>query len=821
MKKRYSISAVVLAAFIGISVFGFGGCTGKTNLRVWSTYNTRKVMQTYGEYEDLGARLDVVMAKGETEGAQLLITPDRHIDSVILTSAALTSEEGNVFPESGIKIYIQKYINVTSKTPNQNNFDYPPGYTPDLLLPMETAAEYGETSVEKGHNQGFTVEFSTTSETEAGIYSGEFTLNADGTVTAVPVTLEVRDIDITQSHGKTYIGMLGTDYMNGEYNNTTLYQNYYETALNDYRFTCDMLPGAASPELFVQSVLRYWDNPHFTGYAIPYSSYSSSNSQTNLIVQIGELYSYMYALAKASEPDKILLERAFVYPISLDEPKQDAYDAVIKSIELFYEAEDRLYDQLVAEGFFNGKSESFREDMRHAITHIPFIQTATREQMNSVFGTSVNTYCSPIDRFNLAVAREEYAAMKAANADRGGETWFYTCMIPVYPYPSHHLDDYLIGARIMRWMQKDYGLDGYLHWSFNAYHKYGNGLWNIDPYEESSRFPNTQGDGFMFYPGKKYGIDTFLPSLRLTTFRDGQEDYDMLCVFDEIIREKESFYGLEKGTVSSELYVSELYDELFNGTVYNSDDATFYSVRLRLMDIIEEHRSESKYLLANEISGNEVVSSVYLAPGYDLTVNGVVPADVEASGEGYCYRVVQSLADDVDLNIVISRNGNIVEKHDVFVSAATKSLVLGEDGINLPVSVGSTINYLDGTAQVTLIPQEGASTLFRPYVRILGEGIISDSLSSVDAVSFKLTNNGTGKAVFYTRMYAGYGYEISKYELEAGESTIVRVEGLWQYSSEFADLDTAYFELYVDNVGDGKDFSISDLRYSLRRGNGE
>lgn len=74
-----------------------------------------------------------------------------------------------------------------------------------MLLPMQTAVDYGETSVEAGHNQGFTVEFTTTSDTAPGTYTGTFSLNVDGQTTPVPVSVEVRDIDITVTHGKTMI----------------------------------------------------------------------------------------------------------------------------------------------------------------------------------------------------------------------------------------------------------------------------------------------------------------------------------------------------------------------------------------------------------------------------------------------------------------------------------------------------------------------------------------------------------------------------------------------------------------------------------------
>ena len=812
--RKHRLLITVLSLCLCFSTFGFTGCSeNKANVRVWSTYNTRKVMQSFGEYEDLGVKLDVLMAKGETEGAQLLITPDKRVNSAVLTAAELTDGNGNKIGTDSIKVYMQKYIDVQNKTPDQNNEEYPTGYTPDMLLPMQTAVDYGETSVEAGHNQGFTVEFTTTSDTAPGTYTGTFSLNVDGQTTPVPVSVEVRDIDITVTHGKTMIGALGSTGVVGEFNNGEMYKTYFETAMNDYKFTFGTLPGAADVDETVESVLRYWDNPHFSSYAIPYYSYGDKYGQ----MKVGEMYSYIYALAKASTPDKILLSRAYVYAISLDEPTVDRYDSVRRSVELFYEIEDKVYNDLCKEGFFDGKDASFREAMHTSITHIPFVQTAEPDQVN-LFGTACNTYCSKIDKFDTVAGRNMYAEMKEANRDRGGETWFYTCMYPVYPYPSHHLDDYLIGSRIMRWMQKDYGLDGYLHWSFDSYyaHQKNEPAHIIDPYTEDQRFPGTEGDGFMIYPGKKYGLNTFLPSLRLTTYRDGQEDYDLLCVLEDKLREKEKFFSLGEGTVSLDAYVSDLYDAIYSGTVYNSDDKVFYDTRKALMDIIEAQDDAAKYLLVNEVDNVKAVSKVYVANGYTVTIDGTSPA-ATAAGEGVCYSVTNTLEHEVSHEIVVYYDGEEVDRHTVFVSPAFRSVSIGEGGALFKTLDDCSVTYDGGEANVTLRPREGASTLFRPYVRIAGGDILPDNISTIDTAYVTVTNTGDKAITLGTRMYGSYAIDIAKYEIAAGESVTIRTEELWKYAETFGSLINSYLEIYIDNAGGEVNFAVTGLQYSLRR----
>ena len=717
-----------------------------------------------------------------------------------------------------MKVYIQKYIDVTFKTPNQGNEDYPVGMTPDMLLPMDIAEKYGETSVKAGHNQGFTVEFTSHASTEAGVYTGAFDLIAGEHRFSVPVTVEVADIDISQSYGKTYVGMTFFHKMTGEYNNTDAYKKYYDTALNDYKFCMGALPGALDAEMLVKSVLEYWDNPRFTTYTIPY--YGSPEASNDQLPMCGVMNSYIKALAKASTPDKLLLEKAIVYSIYLDEPTDDRLDTVREANELFYEAEDSVIADLESEGWFQDKDPDFVDALKKSITHIPMIFTVTHDQLKSGLGSAVNTYCSRMDDYNMASAREDYAAVKEANAERGGETWFYTCMYPVYPQPSHHMDDYLIGARIMRWMQKDYGFDGYLHWSFGAYHYEQSGQEvNIDPYTQSSRFPNTQGDGFMFYPGKKYGVDTFLPSLRLTAFRDGQEDYDMLCVLDEAMRRKEKFYGVQENSFSSDIYVADLYKKLFTGVVYEPDDKSFYEVRKALFDAVLQQSSESNFMGVNKLDKGYSFSDLYVADGYEIEVEGVAKSDMTVSkaGNGNKYSFKLPLSEGVVLKIGVFKDGQKTESYEMFVSDKVYSVSLGADDAMLTTAASSTVTYENGNANIVLTPLSGEDIgmSFRPYVRILG-GTIGTSLENADAVSFTLTNTGSERVTVSSRLYSFFEKDLASYVLDPGESVYITLNGMYRYSSEVGSLENAYLELCVENSGAPVNLRLSDLGYTRK-----
>ncbi len=100
------------------------------------------------------------------------------------------------------------------------------------------------------------------------------------------------------------------------------------------------------------------------------------------------------------------------------------------------------------------------------------------------------------------------------------EKWFYTCMYPRYTYANRYVNQPLIKARIMHWINFKYDARGYLHWGLNYWIK------GRDPYDDVSVPENDWpgGDAYIIYPGymKVY------PSIRLLAMRDGINDYELL-----------------------------------------------------------------------------------------------------------------------------------------------------------------------------------------------------------------------------------------------------------------------------------------------------
>ena len=778
----------------------------ENEIEVWSTYNTLKVMQDYGDYPDLGAKINVSLAMGETEGGQIIITPKLDVSSYSLEIGELSDTNGNVFPAKNINIYVQKYIEIKAKTTDQKNYDYPPGYVPDLLLPIDVAEQFGETAIEGGKNQGITVEFTAedAETTPAGVYVGTAELVVDGEKFTLPVSVQVWDFDVSRSYNMTSVRAWGEQFYEGELENTPeLYENYYETMLNDYKFCYEDLPGSSDPKTMAESVLKYWDNPNFTSYNIP------SYPRLNNTIDNALFMPYLRELALHSEPDKILFDKAHIYPNFLDEPNQLMYDAVVDSTNAIYDMKEELYAELSESGYFDEYPDEYRDEFYRSLTNVPIIITASNTKIRADLEDKVNTYCVVIDQLDTETARDQHTALRELTKDKGGQLWYYTCVQPLYPYPSHHLDDYLIGSRIMRWMEKYYDLDGYLYWSVNTYTKYDSALGKVyvDPYKTALRFgtgeQGVMGDGFMVYPKAFYNTDQPLGSLRLVALRDGQEDLNALFELEKLYREAELYYGLETGTVAMNDALEEMFESMFSGTVYNPDDAVFYAARNRVAENISRLKSDAGLLFDRTITGDVIRADFYLHSGYELKVNGEMIVSSGESKNGQKFTVSKELSDALDFEVEVIKDGKTVEKYTFTGAGRTSLLDLSADGEFIEVSESCTKTDTEAGLKVDLVPKGDTlneKLTYRPSVSFekSGFGVSFDKLGDVSLI---LENTGDTDLILRVRVVQGRSGYILKDNIviTAGERKEILLKNVGKTSYALL-AQATHFEISTKNI---------------------
>ena len=824
-KKSRSILLVIMVTL------GFcAGCEKEPNedpftgeaVNIWSTYNTVKVVQNseQAEYVNLPAQFSVQMMKNETEGAQLILSANTDVRHYKLTAAKLSDGKGNEIALDQIKIYAQKYALISKKVSKNQTFSAG-DYIPDMLLPMEKSVEYNENHIAKGKNQGITVEITTTSETVPGIYTGNFTLEVDGKSQEIPVSVEVWDIEYEGRRTfMTSFFLYRNHLLYGEYNNSKELVDSYIDFLLDYKMNVYVIKDSYPVDEFITDVKWQYESNNFNSICIPYNfplsftTYDASGSPTT---QAKAVLQFIKELAKASTAETPYIEHAYLNPTNVDEADWDPDKKMQPAINMMEPGGE--FDQLLelavmeleAEGYFKTLDTITAERFRNAILTMPEIFTNVGF-IDEIVGDLGSTFCPYISNFDDAIQVGKYqeSAEKLAN----GNLWTYTCSGPVYPYPSFHVDDYNLGTRISGWMEKAYNINGYLYWAVS---KYGGSNGYVDVYTDPLRAAGTNGDGFLLYPGKYYGSDKPFASTRLATWRDSMDDYDMLCVLENLLNGYAEKYGFEQINVND--YVADIYDSIFTGATYYTDDSLVYKAREELAKRILALKNGDDLLALTTYNGNQATTEIYTTSS-SLCVDGVMVEGVACRG-GYKYTIVNPVTVAKTL-LLKTDNGEYTH----IVKAGGQVADFGDSTQKILVSDTSTVSLSENKANVTIKSViksaggqiDGATKRFRPFV-----SFGTKDLSGAKNVFFSLKNTGETNIEAYIEVVLNNGmvYEIGSVYLPSNESKEVRVhisEALEIDSSQITDMRLSFANVITDANGwsvlwADRCFEISNIRF--------
>ncbi len=749
---------------------------------IWSTYATAKVIRGANKndsYVHNEAKVDIQMMKNETEGAQLVVTAGGDVNAYTLKTSDLSDGSGNVISKSDISVYHQKYHKLTSKRTTNNPMFSVGDYIPDMLLPLEIAAAYGENKIAAGENQGITVEVKTSSDTAPGTYTGTFELDLDGEKTNIPVTVEVWDIEYEgkremQSSFLVYQSQL----MTGEYANGSEVVSAYSDVLSEYKANSMLWTGQTelSDEELVEWMTeqkRLFESDNYNSIAVPYyftASYRTYKG-TELSNDALTAFKHFDTIVKASMEEENgeyvnYLDYAYMYVIHMDEAdiiadrKQQA-ETVFAEINKTYDA----YAEYLAqdEDFLALKASNpaYAEEIMEAVANISAVFVNVSYIADWV-GEVESTFCTYVSTFREGHIIDRYEEAAAENSN--GDLWTYIANMSLYPTPSFHTDDYNLGMRTAGWMEKSFNANGFLYWNASYYRVNGDGELDLDVYEDLDRASYVTGDGFLLYPGRKYGSDKPFASLRLATYRDGQDDYDMLCVYEKLLNEHAAEYGL--GEINLSDYVQDLYDSLFEYANYATDDALIYAAREELAERILALKNEDKLLVCADKNADGTALKIY-AKSATLTVNGESKTG-EACGAGYVY----TLAADSSARTISIQTANHSYSYGI---ASIEGIALTETAC----STGSTVVVQDGVATASINGGlQGGETeignkteMFRPYFQVKCNG-----LNGANILYFTIENTGSEGFDGRVELVVGVKKEIiDTFYCPAGEKKVVQM----------------------------------------------
>lgn len=607
---KRTVAAVLLCAVAALTVSvrpvrGNVDAVAETinGVHVWTTYSDYSVMQDpssmSGEHltapEELAAdgniRLDVTMGKGEIEGTQLILTPEKNVASYDVTVSDLVCGDSKIEAKD-IQVFMQAYINADH--PDAVRFaNVPIGWYPDMLVPFDRAKAVGENKIAAGKNQGITFNFSTTAQTKAGTYTGSFTLTVDGVTMNIPVSVTVRDIDLTNTHLRTVAAATGD-----------LPQETYEMLMNDYRVNLQYpTRGAYTPDAMVQKVAAYWDNPHFANYELP-------NTDINMYK------AYLRELAKASyDTEHNYLTRASVYLQNLDESSDyekvasEAAQYTAKKTEVKNELANYFVDPELQKAVFDAI-----DNVIIYITPSLYIQTTKLEQYKAQ--ENGITLCG---EFSTLRSKEIYEEHKRESYT---PMWVYAnCQ---YPDMGTSMLQHGQSLRLLGWNMARNDVGGYLFWDINQMLKINAGAGNIyqytarDYYGDALAFQqvgNTDlwnmGDGALVYPAKKYGEPkSWYASLRLAKFRDGLEDHEALYMLEREYEKLAKAYGVAS---DFDKILDWVYEKGLSGNTsyYVDNGATVQEMRNIVFDLYELAKSKKLFLNGITVSGVTATAEFY------------------------------------------------------------------------------------------------------------------------------------------------------------------------------------------------------------------
>lgn len=667
-RKKHISASRVFSLLIAITLFlGVCGCASKEttsgskeqSVVVWYAPGTQKIRPDIdvANYKDIQIDgLNVKTGRSEYESAQIIMTAKKDIKhyDLQISDLVLTTDSTVTFSAKNIEVYNQHYIecvNVYEESPLTT-----PGFYPDGLIPFDAAKEYGENKVSKGSSQGIWVTFYAPEGQQAGEYTGTFILDIDGEQQKVPVSVKIYDIDFAANYTAKNCYLIDWGcFSYSELDTSQDIYNAYAEALLDYRLQPDLIMNDFSSTntedmaYYAQQAFEFAQDERCTVVFMPYA-YHNRGGDTNLDEEGTKnwIRSFVDVSLNSYGTEKQLnmVEKTMIYFTICDEPHLNAAlipraNRITADLARFRTEIKQEYLKKLAEqkADISAEEYSFRLEVINAIEGISHTLTGMRDDRLE----GIEIYCPPIHTYDSEEERAKYANDK--------ERWWYTCVGPHYPYPTYHIDDTngLISSRLMFWMQSDYDVVGNLYWATNMYMNVNGGKEIIEnPYTDAAdRYPGANGDGFLFYPGDKYGVDGPVGTIRLHAIRDGLEEYEILeamrAIYDELNADFDSVY-------------SSMKENLYTGCSAYTTQAYYDSARELLMNLAEL-AGMGGALADIQTSEKETVVKIVLPSDLDVKYDAGT-SQTQQIGNNTLYTFVQATSEETKTFKCIVTDGN-------------------------------------------------------------------------------------------------------------------------------------------------------------------
>lgn len=505
-------------------------------LQVWTVNPLVKVFPDTPP-EPAPQTISVLMARNEYEPVQIALRSNRAIRQIRVEVTPLKNSKGRTLPPP--EIWQVGYVPIdhpsayyTSQLPawyrivpkGQGSSDGWAGEWPDQLVPLQVM---GQGTKDMG--QGFEIDANRTEavwivlhtlpETQPGRYEGQIRITAEKQGIALPLRVEVVPLTLPQeTELKVIFDLRG--HIVGQLRNDLQRLRAWYRFFASFRIS----PGFVFPE----PSFRYEDGKvvmDATGF----------NEMANFLLndlKVSVLYTpgFLYAFGWAYQPKRFFNLEPFT-------PEYNrAYQTLLRT---FFEHirergwSDKFVYYISDEPHF--QHERIRKQMKQlcALAH----EAVPNIRIYSSTWRFVSDWIGDLDIWGIG----PHGSCPVADMERlkqaGAELWFTT--------DGHMCIDtpYLAIERLLPYLCFVYGVSGYEFWGISwwTYNPWERG-WHtyIRQSDEGERFywvryPN--GDGYLVYPGNRFGHMEPIPSIRLMQVREGIEDYLLMREIERRLKE--------------------------------------------------------------------------------------------------------------------------------------------------------------------------------------------------------------------------------------------------------------------------------------------
>ncbi len=601
-----SVRPVLLVAVIVATYVAQAACAAPAR-RLWASDGLTKVMRSAVPGDDAPARLHIAGARGEIVSGQVVFRPAKDVDGATVGISDLRQRGSTaIIPASAIKLQWVRYIDVKRNTggiPDDELVAKAPASIPDPYWDQATIP------VKANQAQPIWIEIHVPRKAAPGDYAGKLTVTAGAKPLELPVSLHVWDFEVPKTR--------------------------HLSVVNWWRF-----PGLGFEKRVKAYTDAYWKLlEQFCAFLVEHRQ-TDVNTSIGLITEKGNATDgYTYDTTRMER----YAEAAFAAGIrqiqlhSVGKRTAGLTDPVsrIKPVEANFRRLAALEKVIKRRGWRGRFAVSISDEpfIHHEESYAALVDRVHKtapsvrciEAVEAEFLGKLDIYVPKLSHLNLWYPRFDEVRRK------GAELWYYTCCHPVGRYPNRFLDQSLLKARVLHWINYLYELDGFLHWGLN--HFAGDKPFTQEGISKSLPL----GDRAIAYPGK----DGLIGSLRFSAQRDGLQDFEYLWVLEDRLAKIKKRIGTEAFWLDPRQRPLELCRRVvWSFHDYTRDPNVLLETRRAIAEEIEALQTEPLLIVQTSPPEGTVVPAGprnigvrgLVPPGATVTLNGKPVKNVRPSG---------------------------------------------------------------------------------------------------------------------------------------------------------------------------------------------